>query len=87
MQSGTGQPQRRHASDPLEVGICGQHPQVVPDTQLGQQGVNRADLSTLATALISEIRSADVILAVGTTSASAENASVIRVLCLGPLNP
>lgn len=52
----SGEPQLRALRDSLEVAILREHPEIVPDAKLRQQGVDRADLETVAAALFEELR-------------------------------
>ena len=51
--------------DPLEVRVCREHRELVANAELGDEGVDRADLDAASAAGVSQLGRANVVLAVG----------------------
>ena len=51
--------------DPLEVRVCSEHCELVANAELGEQGVDRADLYAASAAGVSQLGRLNVVLAVG----------------------
>lgn len=52
-------------SDPVEISVGGEQPEFVPDAELGQDGVDRADLDSAAPSTVAKLGSLDVVVSIG----------------------
>ena len=57
--------ERRDRGEVLEIPVCTQHHEVVSDTELREEGVNRTDLKASATTVVAKVCCRDVIFALG----------------------
>ncbi len=58
-------PERRNRGKVLEIPVCTQHDELVPDAELGEEGIDRAYLDAATTTVVAKICRRGVIFALG----------------------
>jgi hypothetical protein len=57
--------ERRDRGEVLEIPVCTQHNELVPDAESREEGINRANLKATTTAVVAKVRRSGVIVALG----------------------